>query len=184
MLYDGETFQHAGQDGKARTFRINIERDDAADPPWKRNDGHGVVSEWTTRNKRPGERVLTSDRHSKRFYDVQASIAIAKRDAWGAPPYGQGTAGQRAVRAVNADFEFLRSWCADLWEYVGVIVTHLPDDADDVPTDYTHALWGIESSSRDYIEETAHELASEASCELAKEDTERAHWNARDVATN
>ncbi|MDR5879002.1 hypothetical protein [Caballeronia sp. LZ032] len=184
-LYDGDTFTRTGPDGVERTFRVNFEHDTDADAPWERNDGHGVVSDWTTRDKRPGERVLTSDRGSYRYYDVQESTRIAKRDLWDAPPFGQGTRAQHAARAVNADFEYLRRWCADLWSYVGVVVTSIPEgaDPDEVDTDYSHALWRIESDAEDYLQEVAAELAEEIEREQVKEGAERQHWDARDVIT-
>jgi hypothetical protein len=77
-LYHGDTFGHEGL-----TFRVEFEDDTDSGPPWEECDGHGVVSDWTRRDKCPGERVLCSDRGSKRYYDVQASTAIAKRDGWG-----------------------------------------------------------------------------------------------------
>jgi hypothetical protein len=78
FLYDGDTFEHEGL-----TFKVRFENDDDAEAPWERSDGHGVVSEWTRRDKRPGERVLSSDRNLKRYYDVQQSTQTAKRDGWG-----------------------------------------------------------------------------------------------------
>jgi hypothetical protein len=78
MIYDGSIIEKGGH-----RFRVNIERDDDADPPWKREDGHGPVSEWTRRDKRPGEWVLSSDRGSKRYYDAHEANEIAKRDSWG-----------------------------------------------------------------------------------------------------
>lgn len=124
------------------------------DAPWDNSDGHGVVSDWTSRDKNPGERVLCSDRHSKRFYDVQASTAIAKRDEWDAAPYG-GTKGEKAARAVEADYEYLRQWCNDEWFYVGVVVT-------DSDGNHLASLWGIESNSGDHINGIAAELFDEA----------------------
>jgi hypothetical protein len=229
MVFDGEIIEQGGH-----RFRVNIERDDDNEPPWENSDGHGVVSEWTTRDKRPGERVLCSDRHSKRYYDVHETMKIAKRDGWGLnedakaellkrlcgpkkvwQPTGESvtdglrkregkwvvapvrrddvplTAGEITAEAVRRDFEFLRGWCNDSWYYVGVIVTHLPDpDDDDEPIDYTHALWGIESNSDDYIEEVAYEHVEEILRELAEQDAadakeaaEALYWLDRGVIT-
>jgi hypothetical protein len=60
-----------------------IEADEDSGAPWKRDDGHGPVSDWTGREKRPGERVLSEDRTSKRYYDFEEAVKIAKRDGWG-----------------------------------------------------------------------------------------------------
>lgn len=163
---DGEIFEYQDLLGVTRRYRLNIEDDDTRRYPWEECDGHGIVSDWTTRDKRPGERVLNTDRSSKRYYDVQASQKIALRDGWG----GEGkTKRERAAHAVARDFDYLRAWCNDEWRYVGVIVTLLSDDPEEddaTPTDYTYALWGIESDCDDHIKNTALELAGQIAREL------------------
>lgn len=169
VYYDGDTFERGGI-----LFRVNIEDDDTCSPPWEMSDGHGPVSDWTTRDKRPGEWVLNSDRGSKRYYDAAEANRIAKRDQWGIGPEAEAqlarklgrapTAGETRAAAVLSDYEFLRRWCNDQWSYVGVIVTPIPRDEEnpqDVPTEYASALWGIESDAYEYIAEVAHELADE-----------------------
>lgn len=153
-LYDGDTFLH-----RSRTFRVTFPFDDTCEAPWERGDGHGPVSEWTRRAKRAGERELASDHGHKRFYDVQEAMKIAKRDGWDAEPYG-GSKGEKAARAVEADFEFLRRWCNDQWHYVGCVVALLDGDGEEVEST---SLWGIESDSREYLDEVARELADELS---------------------
>jgi hypothetical protein len=105
-------------------FTVRFTQDDDDSPPWERGDGYGIVSDWTTRPKRPGERVIsTADRGDrKRYYDWAGSIERAKIDHWDAPPYETGTKGQRAVRAVEADFKFLKGWCDDAWRFVVIHV--------------------------------------------------------------
>ncbi len=142
------------------TVTARLEADDCGDCPWDREEGHGPVSEWTTRDKRPGERVLVTDRHSKRYYDVQGAMAVAKRDGWDAKPYGVGTAGERAARAVEADYERLRRWCADDWAYVGVVLTVSKGGVE--LSNHASSLWGIESDAGDYLAEVANELLAEA----------------------
>lgn len=146
--------------------------DDSGELPWENDCGCGPVSECTQRKKEPGERVLCDDNRSglrgttyRRYYDFKKAVEIAKRDGWDAPPYGVGTRGQRAVRAVEENFERLRRWCNDDWGYIGVAVTLAPEDYDEddgcVKTDFLHALWGIESDCHDYIKEVVEELVSE-----------------------
>lgn len=162
------------------TVTATIERDDDMGEPWKEHDGHGPVSDWTSRDKAPGERVLYEDRGSKRYYDWQEAIKIAKRDGWDAKPYKTGTKGQQAARAVEADFQRLRAWCQDDWCWVGV---RLSVSKGGVTLDkYAASLWGIESDSNDfgddnydYLTEVANELLPEALeaaekvlCELRK----------------
>jgi hypothetical protein len=188
-VYDGQVVESGGF-----RFRINIERDDHSGPPWEDSDGHGPVSEWTTRGKAPGETVLSADGRSKRYYNVAEAIKIAKRDGWDAEPYNTGTKGERAARAVKRDFEYLKGWCNDEWWYVGVIVTLLPGDGSEFPTDtetdYSHALWGIESISDEYLAAEAQEHIDEILAEKAEEAAqaaleagEVAYWEARDVPT-
>ena len=139
-----------------RRFRFTLEPDTDHGPPWEEEDGHGPVSNWTRRGKRPGEVVLCEDRGSKRYYDVQAATETAKRDGWDAPPYG-GTPGERAARAVAADLQRLRDWCEDRWSYVGVVVTEVLNDRNG----RSDSLWGIESDAGDYLTEVAYQLADE-----------------------
>lgn len=150
-----------------RTFRVDIERDDDAGAPWECEDGHGPVSEWTTRDKLPGELVLCEDRPHKRYYDFQEAVKIARREGWDTAPYGQGTKGERAARAAMADYERLRRWCNGDWYYCGVIVTDITDE--DAETDYRSALWGIESDCEDYISGVAQELVDEALSDYARD---------------
>lgn len=150
MLYDNDTFQRGG-----KTFKVTFPEDDDTTPPWERGDFHGPVSDWTDRAKRPGEWVLCEDHGSKRFYDAQEAAKTARREWVQASP--GVTLGQAAATVVAADFEILRTWCADLWSYIGVVVVLLDDDEE--PTDQADSIWGIESNSGDYLETTAHELA-------------------------
>jgi hypothetical protein len=150
------TFDHRGH-----TFRLRTERDECISEPWKEFDGHGIVSEWTSRSKSPGERVLVADRNRYIYYDVAESLKIAKRDKWGTADgqrEGESVRAYRA-RAVEADFEFCRGWATDEWCYVSVGVTLLDDDGDE--TDETEWLGGVESNSEAYIEEIGRELADE-----------------------
>ena len=75
--YDSNEFEHNG-----RTYLVEFYHDNDHGAPWDEEDGHGTVSEWTTRDKLSGELVLASDRHSKRFYDFAETCRIAKRDGW------------------------------------------------------------------------------------------------------
>ena len=140
-------------DGTPFTARIAVERDDCAGAPWEECEGHGVVSEWTTRDKRAGERVICTDRHSKRYYDIAESMKIAKRDGWNAEPY-TGTKGERAARAVERDFEFCKGWLNDDWFYAVVTVVLLDEDGKEIAS---------ESMSR---VETLNDYWQEAACEI------------------
>lgn len=128
---------------RGHTITINWFADFDHGTPWDNEDGHGPITKWERRDKRPGERVLSSDRSAKRFYDFAEAVKIAKRDGWDAKPYGTGTAGERAARAVEADFARLQDWCEDRWHYVGFTCEIEGFDA------YHDSCWGIESDFMD-----------------------------------
>lgn len=148
------------------TATATIYHDDDATAPWDRAEGHGPVSEWTTREKRPGERVLHSDRASKRYYDFAEAVQIAKRDGWRAhKDDANGTPGEIAARAAESDFNTLRAWCRDEWSYCGVAVT-IERAGIRLTGKYDHALWGVEynypESDNSYLLEIANELLPDA----------------------
>jgi hypothetical protein len=155
-------------------FRVAIEADDCKGPPWNEQDGHGPVSDWTSRDKRPGERVLNHDGRSYRYYDWAEAVRIAKRDGWGIGDAArtelvralgrEPTQREVAAAAVEADFARLRAWCNDEWYWVGVVVTLLDVDGDD--TGERESCWGIESDSPDYHAEVAHDLAEQIAREI------------------
>lgn len=157
MYYDSDKFERGG-----RTFRVNMPHDDFDRCPWGDDDGAGIVTDWTSRDKAPGERLLCSDRSSSRFYDWAETMKKAKRDGWGlcdadkaalAEKLGRSpSASQIISEAVERDFDRMRRWCDGQWCYVGVIVTELESGESD-------SLWGIESDCADYIAELAHEMA-------------------------
>lgn len=149
-IIDQFDFMH---NGREFTARVCVDEDMGA--PWAEHDFHGVISEYTSRAKRPGERVLCEDRGYKRFYDVQESMRKAMRDGWGRHIDGQ-TKRQATAAAVDADFERMRGWCNDEWCWVGVSVTATGEE-----DNYSNALWGIESDSPEYHKEVARELADE-----------------------
>lgn len=72
------------QNGRAYVAECFADSDMGA--PWEECDGHGIVSEWTKREKAPGEFILSDDGRKKRFYDFAESVKIARRDGWGYAP--------------------------------------------------------------------------------------------------
>ena len=147
-------------------YRATIVRDDDVTPPWKSDDGYGPVSEWTSRTKRAGERILNRDHDAFRYYDFEEAVRIAARDGWDSPPYGQGTPGEKAARAAESDFRFLKAWCDDKWHYVGVVLqaTHIRTKI--ILFDGDVSLWRIECNApgedNSYLKEVADELLPEA----------------------
>lgn len=146
------------------TLAAEIVPDDSNPAPWKEEDGHGPVSDWRRANytgrfdKAPGERMLCRDGDSAMFYDFAAAVRMARAEGWDAPPYDEGTPGQRAVRAAEADFGRMQDWCNDQWCYVGVVVTASRNDVELGSA----SLWGIESDAGEYLVIIANELADEA----------------------
>lgn len=188
------------------TFRAYVVADDDNPRPWEKCDGHGPVREvskdWNGHlQKRPGERPLyVGGRNEYSWvYDWQEAMREALRDAWGAEG-GQKPGETRrayAARAVAADFDFLRAWCADRWHYVGVCVTRIDDEGEETDDPYAYALWGIESNAGEYLREVAQEQAHEALGDAGllpeqrraawraalTEARERKHWAARGTVT-
>lgn len=149
-------------DGFVITATIHSDPDIGA--PWKESDGHGPVSGWRHGNsKRPGELELNDDGASSRFYDFAEACRIARRDGWGVAGgrLDGETARQYAARAAMADFQHLKAWCDDEWQWVGVAL-QVSKEGVDLTGDYGAALWGIDSLSADHITDTANDLIREA----------------------
>ena len=79
--YEVRTHHH-----RDRTVTFSLYHDPHMGPPWKEHDGHGPVSEWTTRDKGSGERILKKDGRSCRYYDFREAVNIARKDGWGLGP--------------------------------------------------------------------------------------------------
>jgi len=152
--YRTETREHG-----SLSFRVEWVYDHDSNPPWDREDGHGPVSDWEHRSKRPGEMVLRSDRGSHRFYDFAEAVKLARKDGWNTAPYNWPSRGARAHAAALADFKYLQAWCNDQWYYCGIVVTLLNADGD--PDSVDASLWGIESECVDYHQEVIEELITE-----------------------
>jgi hypothetical protein len=133
-------------------FVATVERDEDCGPPWEECDGHGIVSDWTMRAKKPGEMILHQSRWGKRYYNFAESVKIARRDGWNAAPY-TGTRGECAARAAMANFEYLRKWCDDEWHYTVVTVRRADSCA---CCGHSESVGMVESG---YWEEAATEIA-------------------------
>jgi hypothetical protein len=138
------------------TVQIILEQDDAQGKPWKEECGHGDVSEWVRRDKKPGERLLYSDRGGKLFYDFAGAIETAKREQWGCDLVKlekklgrKPTKGEIAVQAVESDFELLRRWCEGDWFYGVLCVRLVAEDGDIIETEY---LGGVSSEGEHWKE--------------------------------
>lgn len=163
-VYPGESLEW---EQGALTITATIEYDSDHGTPWDECDGHGPVSEWTRRAKRPGEFMLCRDRDSFRYHDFQEACRIARRDGWNARPYDTiETPRQRAARAAMADYQFLRAWCNDEWFWCGIVVTVTHTESGHELA--SESLWGIESCSVDCVNDYLPDCVLEA-IERAKE---------------
>lgn len=170
ILTDGAVFTF-----KRKSFKFEVRHDEDMGAPWEEHDGHGIVSEYTTRAKQPGERVLASDHGSYRYYDIAATVKLARKDGWGigdaeekalASQLGhKPTKGEIVAETVERDYRHMKAWCSDEWTWVYVLVTLLKKDADAeggyFETKHTASLGGIESDSGAYLSEVGYELADE-----------------------
>lgn len=128
---------------KGLAFKVYIEPDNDSGTPWTECDGHGPVENVPVRReyrdglaKRPGQRPLS--RNDNRAYDWQAAVKQARAEGWG-PRTPYRTAGQAAHAAVQRDFDYLKAWCDDEWQYVGVVVA-----LDKPDVEYEDSTWGVE----------------------------------------
>lgn len=148
--------------GAKRAFLVESFYDDDSAAPWEEEDGHGPVSDWTARDKRPGELVLCSDGTKRRYYDANEARKIALMDGW-------TISGNRQDidKAVKKDFDYLRSWCDGSWYYICIKVTPLTREGDQLESLSKH-LCGLGSDGEDYIVQCAHELAESISAGMGK----------------
>jgi len=151
-----------------RTYSARWFYDTDMGAPWDEHDGHGPVSDWTRRDKKPGELVLSEDRGMRRFYDFQQAIAMAKAEGWNTEPYNWPTKGAQAQAAVMADFKHLQDWCNDRWHWCGIQVALLDDDGE--LTERHASLWGIEDmpGSNAYHFEVIADLIAQIEHEIAR----------------
>ncbi len=182
-------------------FRVAFERDDDMGPPWKEHDGHGPVSDWRSKgpysnyySKSPGERLLCADDRdrSARFYDWQAAIKQAQSEGWGlnddalhdlAHKLGrEPTMRECNEEAVRRDFEYLRAWCNDEWEWKCIGVHRLDENGNDADSDYLGGCSGDDQ----YLSDTAWEMIDQMMVkvreERAAEATEKAEL--QNIATD
>lgn len=158
-------YQTETRESGTLSFRVEWFYDSYSDAPWDEECGHGEVSDWTTRDKRPGEMILSSDRRMKRFYDFAGAVKTARAEGWNTAPFEWPSAGAKAHAAAMADFDYLRRWCNDDWHYCGIVVTLL--NADGEPDSVDASLWRIESDSPECHEEVVNELIQECLDQIA-----------------
>ena len=164
MKLDTKTIKKDGY-----TIRISIHHDDNMGAPWEEHDGHGIASDWTSRDKRAGEIILCQDGSSKRYYDFADTMKIAKRDGWGLCPEKiakikkqtgkKPTKGELVHAAVMADFEYLRAWCNDEWHWLGYTTEIETPDGETIDGD---SCWGYDDERYMLEQATSNALATVA----------------------
>lgn len=177
-MYCGETFdfEHEGHN-----FRAFIEFEDNPEPPWRRDEGTGIVFAGHGAGKPAGAWVLHNGSRwqSTLYYDYAGTLKKARSDGWGLSACRQAALAERLGRkptareitaeAVRLDFERLRGWVNDEWCYVGVCVCLLDSEGSPVGDKYSAAVWGIESDDDDGIRDVARVLAQDALAAAAAE---------------
>ena len=143
--YDGEEITELPNGWK---IKVEFQRDGDCGPPWEECDGHGEIYEARHRDECLDNWLLNSDRIWHRYYDWKATLPKAIKERWDAKPYGVGTKQERAMRAMKADYEYLRRWCNDDWWYVGLIVTLLDENNEQIDED---SCWGYASNDVGYL---------------------------------
>ena len=140
------------------TLKVEIKYDDDDHgPPWEDCDGHGVITGWVPRMDHMEGWYLNRCGSSYRYYDYKATLPKAIKEQWDAPPYRTGTKLEQAMRAMRADYEYLRGWCHDEWWYVGLIVTLRDENGRELDEE---SCWGYESMCVDYIASEARSWAA------------------------
>lgn len=167
--------------------RCKFDRDHGL--PWKEEEGHGPVSEWVTRDKGPGERVLCEDRRSKLYYDFAAAMKMAKRDGWGISEERKAALEKQegviltkagiAALAVEADFDLLRRWCNNDWQYIVLYVTLHNAAGSQLDIDTVGGM----SNDGDYWKEEAADMINTLHEKHLKEQAEITYWNEREIVT-
>lgn len=158
--------------------KITFEQADFTEAPWSRSDCHGPVRKSNNAHneyrsdKKPGERPLNraSRNEYQYYYDWQGAMKIAHTD-WGFESK------VKALRAVQADFDYLRQWVNDEWCYVFITVTY-EGETDNIGGVETYENYHLECANK-----MLADLIARVDAQKAKESNEREYWNSRDVCT-
>lgn len=139
-------------------FKIVNQQDDDM-PPWEFCDNEAdLLSDWTRRDKKPGELVLNTDGTFKRFFDYQTACKYALKNQWGSrDSLPTDTKKQIASKAALNLFNYWRSWCDDEWAYRYIEITLIDPDTNQ-ETDLIESCGGIEDLNnydQDWINENA-----------------------------
>ena len=186
-------------------FRVEVSYDDWMGAPEEEHDGHGCVVDLAFDPHDDDEvdarledyadvdamelrssyaqmvelRPYDPYRVDGRYYDVWATLPIAKREGWGPGAEWEAanpgaTADERAMAAVQRDAEYLRGWYDDEWYWCSVdVMPYDPQSEDDeLLSGYMESLSGIEhglQGSDERVREVARELVEQCLHEMRKD---------------
>jgi len=145
-------------------FRVEWFTDADHEAPWDAEDipTSQIITEWTQRDKRPGELVLATDGRSKRYVDFAELCSYARAQQWSCeaarnltPPV---TPRQAAAMAARETFDDWKAWCNNEWHWCGITVTLLDPQNDDEETTFTASLWGLRDDEDQVHEEVILDL--------------------------
>jgi hypothetical protein len=163
-------------------WKLKVEHYSASDmgAPWDEHDGHGPVRvDHSARSrsyhssgtgKKPGEVEIHYEDGVSYFYDVVGALKKAREELWGLNPEAMAklkekvsdpTMGQILAEAVKQDMAYLEGWLSGRWWWVDLKVTVHDCPAEYLPykdTEDGEFCCGFESSSDDYLRESALEL--------------------------
>lgn len=188
IISDGDVLTIRGHKVKVR-----IEHDANGGLPWKNCDGMGHVRrEPNRRNKHAGEQPFGSCW----MFDFHKTTEEAKRDGWGIGKDDEAALAQKLGRlptqaevvaeSVRRQFEYLKAWAADEWQYHGYVVTLL--DSKGKKTEHVDSCWGFEywlydDSKNVYFFDEIHGAAECLVLAAEEEQAEVTYWHERDVVT-
>ncbi len=155
------------------TLAIKYSYDEDCDAPWDNEDCHGPVRK--SRNphneyksdKRPGERPLNcaTSREIQFYYDWQAAMQAAKTEGWNTEPFD---APNKAARAVQADYEYLRGFVNNDWIYCFIEVALLDDQGEELATDSIGWIETYKSYHKEHAQEMAESMVKTHKKETAE----------------
>jgi hypothetical protein len=180
--------------------RIELAYDNDHGMPWDECDGHGIIrkaiAHYGRPEKSPGEVIIHSDRGHYWLYDFKGTTEKAKSEGWGISGNTSVMTKRQIVRAaVMRDMEHCREWLTGERYYIGITVTALNADGEEIESD---SCWGFDygcsREDMDYVENEAKEMAAriaesvfdqkrQAWRAALREARQRRYWETRDIVT-
>jgi hypothetical protein len=175
--------------------RFNHDFSDST-PTWNRSEGHAVIvckpnHRFEYNAKKPHEKLLHANCHSRYFVDIKATKEKAIDESWGinqeeiaklTKKLGRApTRREEIAQAIQFEIDLHGAWLHDQWSYVHIVVEAL-DDAGEPIKNVNDSAWGIETW-RDFQLEVADQMALSLAEGMVAEAAESLYWRERDVVT-